>query len=720
MHARARSEFFDWVSPLCDSERVFIPQWVASEYFNSFRGAIPKNYKPKIDAAIGQLSNSVERLVDDILFSVDGTDSAHNIHSILDKLKESVADLDKVKGIVKKADKDDDIHKRIVKCFSSAVVQSDLSAYVLKANAEWNARKICKLPPAFQDGGKDENPYGDLIIWYEILDFARSKGGSGVNFVFISNDVKKDWVYSPAKRKLYKEKDGGVKEIYEQNDKPKLKFIDPRLEMEFSQASAGSAIFFIEFDVLVKVMSAIDPSKFAGLAAAVQRDNVNQSEENDAALGKGVIPDGEGVNAAAADGNDKATCKLVVDDAEPRQALPEGSVVAAKLESSGFDLANEISEQVSGVNQNSVDGISASQESGSIVEQNNSLAGDALHAVDLGNLAGDIDLQDKGVASGTEEVDANHNIDGLAIDNQSSSALQTVVDDVAGARDSSDSSVLASGDIRGLKSPVGDDCVFNLSYSDLALSDSEYLWSHSDSDLEAIVSELKSYNWYVQNPAVLKIRHLSDRDFSDDAWFVLGRNVYQAACGNAQRAMSFLGNINYSLSYFPDRAACNILAGVIFEIYFNGKGIFRESPKFRHADAPLKLVLKDRYRPVVSFMGLKLASYEAKMAFVPGERKDYHIYVSLTDRTRVGNMVLLINSVKFNGVELLNSVAGVPLMDDGCFISISDIAHVINKQKFIPLWALRIDSNIKFDDSFFLECGSDCYLDLDLMNYARA
>ena len=52
-----------------------------------------------------------------------------------------------------------------------------------------------KIAPGYEDAGKDENQYGDLIIWFEILEFAKN---TDKDIIFITDDVKPDMIYKPS------------------------------------------------------------------------------------------------------------------------------------------------------------------------------------------------------------------------------------------------------------------------------------------------------------------------------------------------------------------------------------------------------------------------------------------------------------------------------------------------------------------------------------------
>lgn len=49
-----------------------------------------------------------------------------------------------------------------------------------------------RIPPGYMDNDKDDNEYGDLIIWKEIIGLAKE---TKKNIFFISYDIKEDWIY---------------------------------------------------------------------------------------------------------------------------------------------------------------------------------------------------------------------------------------------------------------------------------------------------------------------------------------------------------------------------------------------------------------------------------------------------------------------------------------------------------------------------------------------
>ena len=99
----------------------------------------------------------------------------------------------------------------------------------------------------------------------------------------------------------------------------------------------------------------------------------------------------------------------------------------------------------------------------------------------------------------------------------------------------------------------------------------------SGSKVTKILTALKSHNWYTQSPAIDSIFKLDWDHLRDDEVFVLGRNIYQCACGTERNALGILKNLRRELAKIPEKAALHLLNGMFFEVYFNGEGEFRET-----------------------------------------------------------------------------------------------------------------------------------------------
>lgn len=226
--------------------------------------------------------------------------------------------------------------------------------------------------------------------------------------------------------------------------------------------------------------------------------------------------------------------------------------------------------------------------------------------------------------------------------------------------------------------------------------DAEYRSDGPDA-LNGIISKLQSRNWYEQNPAILRLGAILHEDYPATSWFVLGRNIYQAACGNAQKAMDFMLNLDLRLEKFPNPVSKYVLAGIVYEIYFNGQGELREAPKAGELSKPLALVAKDEYADVRAFIRTKLEAAHANLFFSPGDQR--HCRVEVRSEPPIGQPAeddekRTLTSITLDGQEIL--VAAQPgAVDWSVRYRLSyrakDIVDDIAVSLSIPHWALGLE-----------------------------
>lgn len=247
-----------------------------------------------------------------------------------------------------------------------------------------------------------------------------------------------------------------------------------------------------------------------------------------------------------------------------------------------------------------------------------------------------------------------------------------------------------------------------LQYDQTALRDREYQ-ADAPSDINEIIRALKSLNWYTQNPAITKIRAIRQDEFPPSSWFVLGRNIYQAACGNSQKAMEFMIGLETRLRQFPSETAQHLLAGMLFEVYFDPRGEFRCGAKFSYADKPLAVVANGEFADVVEFINYHLRNHRHCLGFMPGEQTHKLIRVISTPllppavdaaqpiESAPAPPTHEIRSVLLDGVELMREVVDVEpdawsRMIRRARVSPERIRDRISNELAIPKWALTIES----------------------------
>lgn len=111
-----------------------------------------------------------------------------------------------------------------------------------------------------------------------------------------------------------------------------------------------------------------------------------------------------------------------------------------------------------------------------------------------------------------------------------------------------------------------------LTYSESALADSNYNISEGPASVNECIDNLKTYNWYKQNPAINKLSTLSFNKIEDtqqnrDSFFVLGRNVFQSADGTAGSAIHFVENLHTSISNWPKVFQKAFIDGSLYKFF---------------------------------------------------------------------------------------------------------------------------------------------------------
>ena len=86
--------------------------------------------------------------------------------------------------------------------------------------------------------------------------------------------------------------------------------------------------------------------------------------------------------------------------------------------------------------------------------------------------------------------------------------------------------------IHSPKIPYGENCVIDKTFE-----------SHG-TEIDEIIIALKSYNWYIQHPAIQKLNSLSPKNIDISTKFLLGRNILQTAIGGEFSACSIFNNLS--------------------------------------------------------------------------------------------------------------------------------------------------------------------------------
>tara|TARA_R110001583_G_scaffold195050_2_gene368774 strand:- start:4734 stop:5471 length:738 start_codon:yes stop_codon:yes gene_type:complete len=232
------------------------------------------------------------------------------------------------------------------------------------------------------------------------------------------------------------------------------------------------------------------------------------------------------------------------------------------------------------------------------------------------------------------------------------------------------------------------------------LKDATYVAEGGEGTPDPIIRALKTYNWYTQNPAIGKVSAvLAEERASFDGIFVLGRNVYQAACGNSSSAMKLLDGLDRYLSGKPSPKAEIFYAGIAFEAYFDSNGMIRAHPKDEFISPIFFVAQSDRFAVAAEWLRQKIGADSRKFLKLPGASIEADIF---TLEVVEGEIV----GLKVRGIDLVE-----PDEDGYSYDSLpqecserdmkeqiaSHFSTLISYVKFVPEWeGVKDLSHLKF------------------------
>jgi hypothetical protein len=191
-----RNEMFEAVAALGD--RGWVPHQVAYE-FHSGRFAL----RQSLVAEYATLKNALEAAK----VSIDRNIPTRGRHPYLGTSVDPALTLESLDELIAKVEDaetmhraelsgsplDDAIGDQVLDLFANRVgpaFDPDRLQSIRKAGKDRYEKKV---PPGYKDEGKDRgDPFGDLLVWHQLLDRAKE---TGEPVLFVTNDAKEDWVW---------------------------------------------------------------------------------------------------------------------------------------------------------------------------------------------------------------------------------------------------------------------------------------------------------------------------------------------------------------------------------------------------------------------------------------------------------------------------------------------------------------------------------------------
>ena len=172
-------ESFEWLK-----KRIWMPYQVASEFCKDRYNVIDE-----ANRRFDNISAEADKLADSWKTELRLDQNDLDIKELSKYLKE---------WIFKKRDSnyltfnvtDDEVFFFFFDLFDGKVGKPFSGEEKLKIEQEGEKRYAGKIPPGYKDSKKVENRFGDLLVWKEIIGYAKSKK---VDIIFVTHDQKEDW-----------------------------------------------------------------------------------------------------------------------------------------------------------------------------------------------------------------------------------------------------------------------------------------------------------------------------------------------------------------------------------------------------------------------------------------------------------------------------------------------------------------------------------------------
>jgi hypothetical protein len=185
-------------------------------------------------------------------------------------------------------------------------------------------------------------------------------------------------------------------------------------------------------------------------------------------------------------------------------------------------------------------------------------------------------------------------------------------------------------------------------YDDTALADGLFVIDPARMSHQ-IIAGLKKYTWSLQNAALGRLDVASANKMSSDNLFVLGRNIYQAACGTAGTAMDYVENFVDKTRGMAPRRRKAILDGMLFEIFFDPEGRLRPEIKGNSFSEVFSLQRYAELKDSFEFIADALVAARARFYAVPGKGHELSVTVS----TKKIDDEVIVQAVYLGGVNIL-------------------------------------------------------------------
>ncbi|MBI3234657.1 MAG: caspase family protein, partial [Bacteroidetes bacterium] len=245
----------------------------------------------------------------------------------------------------------------------------------------------------------------------------------------------------------------------------------------------------------------------------------------------------------------------------------------------------------------------------------------------------------------------------------------------------------------------------NTPYSTDAIVDKNFNINGND-DVSQIIKGLKTYDWYKQSPAVSKIDKINPSTTDKNKLFVLGRNILQTADGGEFVAIGFMKDLENRLQKFTINSENHFLNGILFEMYFDSNGKFRnEKIKNSFLKEINALEGNPDFKKSFDFINQQLAPFEKDVFYIPGTSKVSISFDVVLEKkqTEKGNVIYNVKEIKYEGKNVLINDKRNPFFgseDEIYYESLyfERLKSKISELTSIPVESLTVSTNFDLQD----------------------
>lgn len=242
----------------------------------------------------------------------------------------------------------------------------------------------------------------------------------------------------------------------------------------------------------------------------------------------------------------------------------------------------------------------------------------------------------------------------------------------------------------------------SLPYSESVILDHLFRAGHSGSAIDLALIDL-GREWKEQKAAIIKLQQHGASGLSDDQLFLLGRGLTNGGENNEFTIMDILRDLGNWLVRFAGDRKEHILNGILYEIYFNSKGLIRrKGQKIRCLNEIFALEGDARFVTSFDLIGEQLRPFTDKLIYIPSSSpKSVAIDLGVKDHTIYPGMEgKLVSSINVHGKDISVPQTGKDWLG-GNVTKYEEFVSLLSKELIIP--KKRITINPTGLESFLLK-----------------